>query len=76
MSWKLRRAGIKKVSRKQALVIRKIFEGKVYLNMDKKGKRPTLARHVMSLVNWQADFQVIDFDPEEWLKGESTNNTN
>ena len=53
-----------------------IFEGKVYLNMDKKGKRPTLARHVMSLVNWQADFQVIDFDPEEWLKGESTNNTN
>ena len=44
--------------------------------MDKKGKRPTLARHVMSLVNWQADFQVIDFDPEEWLKGESTNNTN
>ena len=53
-----------------------IFEGKVYLNMDKKGKRPTLARHVISLVNWQADFQVIDFDPEEWLKGESTNNTN
>ena len=39
------------------------IEGETYLDMGGKGRKPTLARHVMTLVNWQADFQLIDFDP-------------
>ena len=36
------------------------IEDKTYLDMGKKGRKPTLLRHVMTLVNWQADFQVIE----------------
>ena len=39
--------------------------------MGGKGRKPTLARHVMTLVNWQADFQVIDFDPKQYIKEEA-----
>ena len=45
--------------------------GKPLLDMRSHGKRPTLARHVMTLVNWQADFQVNDFDPDEYIKQEA-----
>ena len=31
-------------------------------------RKPNLAGHVMTLVNWQADFQVIDFDPMQYIK--------
>ena len=34
-----------------------MYMGKPLLDMRSHGKRPTLARHVMTLVNWQADFQ-------------------
>ncbi len=44
------------------------IEGETYLDMGGKGRKPTLARHVMTLVNWQADFQVNDFDPDEYIK--------
>ena len=48
-----------------------LYMGKPLLDMRSHGKRPTLARHVMTLVNWQADFQVNDFDPDEYIKQEA-----
>ena len=48
-----------------------MYMGKPLLDMRSHGKRPTLARHVMTLVNWQADFQVNDFDPDEYIKQEA-----
>ena len=32
------------------------IEGETYLDMRGKGRKVTLTRHVMTLVNWQADF--------------------
>ena len=32
------------------------IEGETYLDMGGKGRKPTLAGHDMTLVNWQADF--------------------
>ena len=48
------------------------IEGETYLDMGGKGRKPTLARHVMTLVNWQADFQIIDFDPNQYIKEEAS----
>ena len=48
------------------------IEDETYLDMGGKGREPTLACHVMSLVNWQADFQVIDFDPKQYIKEEAS----
>jgi len=48
-----------------------MYMGKPLLDMRSHGKRPTLARHVMTLVNWQADFQVNDFDHDEYIKQEA-----
>ena len=48
-----------------------MYMGKPLLDMRSHGKRSTLARHVMTLVNWQADFQVNDFDPDEYIKQEA-----
>ena len=47
------------------------IDDETYLDMGEKGRKPTLARHVMTLVNWQADFQVIDFDPKQYIKEEA-----
>ena len=33
------------------------IEGETYLDMGGKGRKPTLAGHVMTLVNWQADLK-------------------
>ena len=51
-----------------------IYMRKSLLDMRSHGKRPTLARHVMTLVNWQAGFQINDFDPDEYIKQEDKQN--
>ena len=48
------------------------IDDETYLDMGEKGRKPTLARHVMTLVNWQADFQIIDFDPNQYIKEEAS----
>ena len=47
---------------------KEIVEGRVYLNMRAKGKRPTLARYIASITEWRPDFELIDFDREQWLQ--------
>ena len=41
--------------------------------MRSKGKRPTLARKVRSLIGYKAGVDIVDFDPQQWLKDQSPN---
>ena len=50
-----------------------IIDGRTFLDMRRKGNRPTLARKVLSLIGYKAGVDIIDFDPEQWLKDQSPN---
>tara|TARA_B100001113_G_C20861531_1_gene514218 strand:+ start:312 stop:566 length:255 start_codon:yes stop_codon:yes gene_type:complete len=50
-----------------------IIDGRTFLDMRRKGNRPTLARKVRSLIGYKAGVDIIDFDPEQWLKDQSPN---
>ena len=50
-----------------------IIDGRTFLDMRRKGNRPTLARKVRSLIGYKAGVDMIDFDPEQWLKDQSPN---
>ena len=50
-----------------------IIDGRTFLDMRRKRNRPTLARKVRSLIGYKAGVDIIDFDPEQWLKDQSPN---
>ena len=42
-----------------------MFEGQVLLRMGSRGKSPTLAKRVRSLVNFRGGHEIFMFDPKE-----------
>ena len=50
-----------------------IIDGRTFLDMRRKGNRPTLARKVRSLIGYKAGVDIVDFDPQQWLKDQSPN---
>ena len=50
-----------------------IIDGRTFLDMRRKGNRPTLARKVRSLIGYKAGVDIINFNPEQWLKDQSPN---
>ena len=50
-----------------------IIDGHTFSDMRSKGKRPTLARKVRSLIGYKAGVDIVDFDPQQWLKDQSPN---
>ena len=50
-----------------------IIDGHTFLDMRSKGKRPTLARKARSLIGYKAGVDIVDFDPQQWLKDQSPN---
>ena len=50
-----------------------IIDGRTFSDMRRKGNRPTLARKVRSLIGYKAGVDIVDFDPQQWLKDQSPN---
>ena len=39
--------------------------------MDAHRGKPTLARHIMGIIDWRCTNTIIDFDPKKYLKDEA-----
>ena len=39
--------------------------------MDAHRGKPTLARHIMGIIDWRCSNTIIDFDPKKYLKDEA-----
>ena len=48
------------------------IEGVPHLYMKSRGKHPRIAKYLMSILAWHADFQINDFDPDRWLRDHPT----
>ena len=48
-----------------------IIDGKTYLIMEGPRGKPTLARHIMGIIDWRCSNTIIDFDPKKYLKDEA-----
>ena len=48
-----------------------IIDGKTYLIMEGPRGKPTLARHIMGIIDWRCTNTIIDFDPKKYLKEEA-----
>ena len=48
-----------------------MIDGKTYLEMDARRGKPTLARHIMGIIDWRSSNTIIDFDPKKYLRDEA-----
>ena len=48
-----------------------IIDGKTYLIMEGPRGKPTLARHIMGIIDWRCSNTIIDFDPKKYLREEA-----
>ena len=48
-----------------------IIDGKTYLIMEGPRGKPTLARHIMGIIDWRCTNTIIDFDPKKYLRDEA-----
>ena len=48
-----------------------MIDGKTYLEMDARRGKPTLARHIMGIIDWRCSNTIIDFDPKKYLRDEA-----
>ena len=48
-----------------------IIDGKTYLIMEGPRGKPTLARHIMGIIDWRCSNTIIDFDPKKYLRDEA-----
>ena len=48
-----------------------IIDGKTYLLMEGPRGKPSLARHIMGIIDWRSSNTIIDFDPKKYLKDEA-----
>ena len=48
-----------------------IIDGKTYLIMEGPRGKPTLARHIMGIIDWRCTNKIIDFDPKKYIQDEA-----
>ena len=48
-----------------------IIDSTTYLEMDARRGKPTLARHIMGIIDWRCSNTIIDFDPKKYLRDEA-----
>tara|TARA_Y100001968_G_C18719800_1_gene419598 strand:+ start:137 stop:301 length:165 start_codon:yes stop_codon:yes gene_type:complete len=42
-----------------------------YLRSDDNRGKPTLAMHIMGIIDWRCSNTIVDFDPKQYLKEEA-----
>ena len=48
-----------------------ILDGKTYLLMEGPRGKPSLARHIMGIIDWRSSNTIIDFDPKQYIQDEA-----
>ncbi len=48
-----------------------IIDGKTYLHMEGPRGKPSLARHIMGIIDWRSSNTIIDFDPKQYIQDEA-----
>ena len=48
-----------------------MIDDKNYLLMEGPRGKPSLARHIMGIIDWRCSNTIIDFDPKKYLKDEA-----
>ena len=48
-----------------------ILDGKTYLLMEGPRGKPSLARHIMGIIDWRCSNTIIDFDPKRYIQDEA-----
>ena len=48
-----------------------MIDGKTYLHMEGPRGKPSLARHIMGIIDWRCSNTIIDFDPKKYIQDEA-----
>ena len=48
-----------------------MIDGKTYLHMEGPRGKPSLARHIMGIIDWRSSNTIIDFDPKKYIQDEA-----
>lgn len=48
-----------------------LIDGKTYLHMEGPRGKPSLARHIMGIIDWRSSNTIIDFDPKKYIQDEA-----
>ena len=48
-----------------------MIDGKTYLHMEGPRGKPSLARHIMGIIDWRSSNTIIDFYPNKYIQDEA-----
>ena len=48
-----------------------MIDWKTYLIMEGQREKPSLARHIMGIIDWRCSNTIIDFDPKKYIQDEA-----